>query len=93
MKDIINNIEAKLIKFIEKHELLKKEVVLLKQENNIFSIDLKSKEKEISDLHEKIKLINLTNSGYTSDNDLKQTKMKVNEYVREIDKCIALLNN
>tara|TARA_B110000003_G_scaffold272528_1_gene308567 strand:+ start:381 stop:662 length:282 start_codon:yes stop_codon:yes gene_type:complete len=93
VKDIINNIEAKLIKFIEKHELLKKEVVLLKQENNIFSIDLKSKEKEISDLHEKIKLINLTNSGYTSDNDLKQTKMKVNEYVREIDKCIALLNN
>ena len=93
MKDIVNNIEVKLVKFITKYELIKKEKLLLQQENNASVATLESKEKEILDLQEKIKLMNISKSGDASKQEVKETRLKINEYVREIDKCIALLNN
>ena len=92
MKDIVNDIEAKLVKFIAKYELIRKENLLLKQENDISTADLESKEKEILNLQEKIKLMNISKSGDASKQEVKETRLKINEYVREIDKCIALLN-
>ena len=93
MKDIVNNIEVKLVKFIDKYELIKKEKLLLQQENNASVATLESKEKEILDLQEKIKLMNISKSNDASKQEVKETRLKINEYVREIDKCIALLNN
>ena len=93
MKDIVNNIEVKLVKFIDKYELIKKEKLLLQQENNASVATLESKEKEILSLQEKIKLRNISKSGDASKQEVKETRLKINEYVREIDKCIALLNN
>ena len=48
---------------------------------------------EISSLQEKIKLINISKTVDVSSDDIKNTRMKINSYVREIDKCIALLNS
>ena len=53
---------------------------------------LKLKEIEILNLQEKVKLMNISKSVDVSKQDVKETKLKINEYVREIDKCIALLN-
>ena len=92
MKDIVNDIEAKLVKFIAKYELIRQENLLLKQENDVSIAGLKSKEKEILNLQEKIKLMNISKSGDVSKQEAKETRLKINEYVREIDKCIALLN-
>ena len=44
MKDIINNIEVKLGKFIAKHQQLSNEKLILTQENNDLSDELKKKE-------------------------------------------------
>ena len=93
MKDIVNKIEVKLVEFIAKHELIRKENVLLQQENNVSVAALKSKEEEILSLQEKIKLMNISKSGDATKEEVKETRLKINEYVREIDKCIALLNN
>lgn len=93
MKDIVNNIEVKLVKFIAKHKLIRKEKLLLQQENDVSVAALESKEKEILSLQEKIKLMNISKSGDASKQEVKETRLKINEYVREIDKCIALLNN
>ena len=93
MKDIVNNIEVKLVKFITKYELVREEKLLLQKENDDSVAALESKEKEILDLQEKIKLMNISKSGDASKQEVKETRLKINEYVREIDKCIALLNN
>ena len=92
MKDIVNNIEVKLVKFIAKYELISKEKLLLQQENDTSVVALESKEKEILSLQEKIKLMNISKSVDASNQEVKETRLKINEYVREIDKCIALLN-
>jgi hypothetical protein len=93
VKDIVNKIEVKLVEFIAKHELVIKENLLLKQENDVSVDALELKDKEILRLKEKIKLMNISKSGDASKQEVKETRLKINEYVREIDKCIALLNN
>ena len=92
MKNIVNNIEVKLGKLIAKYKQIREEKLILQQENESFVSVLKSKENEISELQEKIKLMNISKSVDTSKQEVKETRLKINEYVREIDKCIALLN-
>lgn len=92
MKDIINNIEVKLGKFIAKHQQVNNEKLILKQENNSLSTELKKNKQELSVLQEKIKLMNMSKSVEVSKEEMKASRLKINEYVREIDKCIALLN-
>ena len=92
MKDIINNIEVKLGKFIAKHQQVNNEKLILEQENNSLSTELKKNKQELSVLQEKIKLMNMSKSVEMSKEEVKASRLKINEYVREIDKCIALLN-
>ena len=92
MKDIINNIEVKLGKFIAKHQQVNNEKLILEQENNSLSTELKKNKQDLSVLQEKIKLMNISKSVEVSKEEVKASRLKINEYVREIDKCIALLN-
>ena len=93
MINIVNNIEIKLGKFIAKYEQVKQEKLMLQQENDASVAALELKEKEVLNLQEKIKLMNISKSVDASKQEVKETRLKINEYVREIDKCIALLNN
>ena len=55
--------------------------------------EVEDRDKDIKRLEEKIKLIRITKSVSTQDDERnKESRQKINEYVREIDKCIALLN-
>ena len=92
MKNIVNKIEAKLGKLIAKYQQVKQEKLILQQENEDFVESLKLKEIEILNLQEKVKLMNISKSVDASKQEVKETRLKINEYVREIDKCIALLN-
>lgn len=92
MKNIVNNIEVKLGKLIAKYQQVKQEKLILQQENEDFVASLKLKEIEILNLQEKVKLMNISKSVDASKQEVKETRLKINEYVREIDKCIALLN-
>tara|TARA_B100001758_G_C18365538_1_gene588254 strand:+ start:252 stop:533 length:282 start_codon:yes stop_codon:yes gene_type:complete len=92
VKDIIRNIEVKLEKFISKHKNLSDKILILEQENNDLTDKLRSKEEDVLTLEGKIKLMNISKSVDVSEEEVKATRLKINEYVREIDKCIALLN-
>ena len=92
MKTIINNIELKVGKLIEKSNQLTAEKNSLRQNNDALNAQLQEKEKQIVALQDKVKLMNISKSVDTSEEDVKATRLKINEYVREIDKCIALLN-
>ena len=92
MKNIVTNIEVKLGKLIAKYQQVKQEKLILQEENEDFVASLKLKEIEILNLQEKVKFMNISKSVDASKQEVKETKLKINEYVREIDKCIALLN-
>lgn len=56
--------------------------------NNQISV----KEKEIEEINDKYKVLKMAKSLEGSSSENKEVKLKINEMVREIDKCIALLN-
>ena len=92
MKSIINNIEVKLGKIILKLGELQLEKSDLQKNNHALNERLQEKERQIASLQDKVKLMNISKSVDSDSEDMKATRLKINEYVREIDKCIALLN-
>ncbi|MBT7620636.1 MAG: hypothetical protein HN702_02590 [Flavobacteriales bacterium] len=93
MKNLVKNIEKKVNKLIQLYQSAQKEKEETLTENNQLISDLSDKDKIINSLEEKIKLLRITKSVSTQDDEKnKESRQKINEYVREIDKCIALLN-
>ena len=93
MKNLVENIEKKVSKLIQLYQSVQKEKEEILTDNNQLILDLSEKDKTIKSLEEKIKLLRITKSVSTQDDERnKESRQKINEYVREIDKCIALLN-
>jgi len=93
INNTLSSIELKVKKLVEYYTELKKKNSELDFEKTQLFEKLNAKEIEISSLQEKIKLINISKTVDVSSDDIKNTRMKINSYVREIDKCIALLNS
>ena len=92
MKTIINSIDIKVGRMIAKLSQLQLEKSDLQKTNNTLNAKLQEQEEKIVALQDKVKLMNISKSVDTDKEDVKATRLKINEYVREIDKCIALLN-
>ncbi len=90
---LIEEIQKNVSEIASQRNQYKEEVARLSNEINNLSSQLKSKESEIEELEQKYKIMKLAKSlegGEVESN--KDLKLKINEMVREIDKCIALLN-
>ena len=92
MDSIIINLEKKIDSFVEAYKKINNKNIILEQANDKLFIELEQKEREIINLKEKIKIMNISKSVDSSEEDIQLTRLKINEYVREIDKCISLLN-
>jgi len=93
LNNLINSIENKLNNLLSAYQKEKEINLNLSQENASLVSEINQKSKEIDDLKDKIKLMSISKSVDVSKGDIKETKLKINEYIREIDKCIAQLNN
>jgi hypothetical protein len=89
---IVSTLEDKIVKMISLYEELKNENAKLLAEASGMQQLVHEKEvllKESQDRYEQLKLARLLVSG---SEDIHDAKLKVNKIVREIDKCISLLN-
>jgi len=93
MINIISSLEIKINKLLSSFNNLKLVNDELKNEKSRLSLELEDKYKEINALNDKIKIMSISKSVDVSNNDVKETRLKINDYIREVDKCIALLNN
>lgn len=69
----------------------------LEKENTNLKAELENEQLRIAELEEKLKVSKLAvqvREGQSEDDTAsKELKNKLNEYIKEIDKCVALLNN
>ena len=63
-----------------------------REENQKLKLELDNQARIIEDLNNKIKIIKLAQS-FGEGEDISALKRKINEYIREIDNSIALLND
>ncbi len=78
---------------------LKSLIINLKNENSKFSSDLKSKEEtlikqkdELKQWKEKYNSLKIANT-FSGSNDKSLTKLKINNLIKELDKCILSLSS
>ena len=92
MENFIKQIEKKIVLLIEKYNSVRDEKIILEKKNNELFVELEQKAKQIKILEDKIKIMKISKSVDSSSEDVYKTKHKINEYVREIDKCLVLLS-
>jgi uncharacterized small protein (DUF1192 family) len=95
MSEISNrtkDVRAKLLKIADKMMALQGENDRLKQDLTVAKSGLTEKETRIAALTEDFNRIKLARTVVTASGDKAEMKFRVNEMVKEIDKCIALLN-
>jgi len=92
LNNLISGIEIKLNNLLSSYKKVKSINSNLKEENTNLLSEIEQKNIEINNLKDKIKIISISKSVDASKGDIRQTKLKINEYIREIDKCIAQLN-
>ena len=89
----LETVKRKLEKLIKIYELTKEELRLVKEENEELMNLVKENEDKIHDFQNREK-INKIVSHVTEDSGerITELKQKINEYIKEIDRCIAHLS-
>ena len=94
MKDVatlVSGIEYKLGKLIEQQYLDRADNKKNRAEIEELKQVVSQQKNNIRELEEKIKILKIAKTIETKEGNV-EAKLKINELVREIDKCIGLLN-
>lgn len=91
-ESLVNSLEVKINKLSSLHEKLKSDNHRLLGENTELQEQVRLKDIEFKDLQSKYENLKLAKQLVSGGDDTHEAKLKVNRIVREIDKCIALLN-
>ncbi len=89
---IVDELKKKIQLLAEKLEDHQHTSAQLKAENKNLEDKLKNKETEINELKQQNNTLKLTKAFIDENGGAQEAKMQINKIVREIDKCIALLN-
>ena len=92
MKATIERLYNKLESLVANYQQLKEELKASNQKVDVLSKQIDDHIQTIQQLNEKNKVLKLSSSIQGKQGDDKAAKQKINELVREIDKCIGLLN-
>jgi hypothetical protein len=92
LDSVIKTLKENIHKFKELHSSAIIENDRLKEEIKKLSVEIELKDKENKQLENKYESLKLAKIIATSSTDAHDAKIKLNRIVREIDKCISLLN-
>ena len=91
--EIIDTIEFKIQKLVQKMDSLEEKNQLLQTElNNSMILNQKTKA-DFENLQKDFESLKMANSLLGSEDYKKDTKLKINSLIREIDYCIAQLSD
>lgn len=90
LKQVVSELESNTSKLLQQYRVSRTENAQLKSEVAALRQELNDTKDDIRQLSEGNKVKKL--AGVVKDVDNKDIKLRINELVREIDKCIAQLN-
>lgn len=89
--DQLSSVLSKTARIIELCSALQEENDLLKLENQSIKVALETSKNKNHELDEKLRVLKLAKSIEGTSEKTLDIKQKINEFVREIDKCVVLL--
>ncbi|MBO9586152.1 MAG: hypothetical protein J7574_18460 [Flavobacterium sp.] len=91
--EIIDTLEYKVEKLFEKSKGLEQNNQVLRLELAKAAQIIQKQSEEIEALKKQNETLKIANSLLGSDNNKRETKLKINSLIREIDYCIAQLSD
>ena len=88
----LSTVKAKIQKLGEQKQKLSDEFATLLDNKKLLEDKLSQRETAVQELQEKLKLSKMAKTLGDEETKNSDAKYKINELVREIDQCIALLN-
>ena len=90
--DTFEQLQLRIQQLIDVYEQEKLSNELLSKNKSELQEQIRHGKDRIKDLERKYNKLKISKALITSSEDMHDAKLKVNRMVREIDKCIALLN-
>lgn len=98
LEQYIQRIEDKLHQLLKKLQQAQADNAMLREQLSLHQSELKEQETTIASLDQRLKMAKIATA--TQGNSLsedeeafrREVRGKINDYIREIDRCIALLN-
>ncbi len=88
----LTSLERKLSLLINEHQQLKEKIRQLQDDNLELKTLVTNKEDQLQQFQNKLKIGKLV-GNMEADNDSAELKNKLDDYIKEIDKCIMHLSN
>lgn len=88
----IKRIQDKLQRLVKQQSSLLKENEELKEQLNDYKKESTVNKNTIDDLKQQVSILKV-NAAEMSDADKKEFEKRLNVYIKEIDRCIAILSN
>ena len=90
---VLDRLKGRIERIISSYESAVFENRELKEKLATSQQELETSKKTIKELTEKLEMLQLANAFKGSSQDIKEAKLRIARIVREIDKCISLLND
>lgn len=90
-KSIINHITAQAERVISQHEKLEADFLQVCEERDALKLSLREHQEQIAQLKEEVKRLRLAEGLSGAGSDRAKSRARINQLMREVDKCIALL--
>ena len=93
LSEIVDALEIKLEKLAQKLDRLQQQNLELENEVSRSALALSRQSEEVALLKQQNESLRMANSLLGSDENKRETKLKINSLIREIDYCIAQLSD
>jgi chromosome segregation ATPase len=88
----LQSLERKLVLLINEQKNLKAKAILLEQQKKELEDQLNARNEQIQSFQNQIKISKIAGSVGADRKDASELKKKIDEYMGEIDRCIAHLS-
>ena len=89
---LFNGLKTKLTSLIQEYKLKEEELSILRKENKELHSLLGQQGEQIKSFQNQEKISKIVSSVNVEGEKTTDLKLKINEYIKEIDKCIAHLS-
>ena len=92
ISEVVDSLENRISKLLHRHDKLKQAKAELEEQIRTLKSHQETSNKEIENLRATCESLKIANSMLGSDQHKRETKLKINALVREIDSCISQLS-
>ena len=92
IEEIVESLERKIVKILHKQEVLEQTNAKLAKELADSQHKIIHQQEALTTWIERYEALKIANSMLGSDEDKRETKLKINTLIRDLDHCIAQLS-